>query len=186
MRHLSKTFACPSLENEEEQTTDIFLSLGSNLGNREENLNKAVEKLAKKAGCIFAHSSIYETKPWGFDSENLFLNIIIGIKTTLSPTELIERCKRIECEMGRPPLPEEEYRDRTIDIDILFYGEEVVDLPLLKIPHPRLHLRPFVLEPMNEIAPDLRHPALKKTMREIREELMGVSNNPKLCVTLRR
>ena len=151
--------------------TDVYLSLGSNLGDRKKNLDEAVEKLDKETGTVFAYSSFYETAPWGFKSEHLFLNRAIGLRTELSPFELFEKSKKIEREMGRNPLPEEKYKDRPIDIDLLFYGNEVISSPLLEIPHPRLHLRAFVLEPLSEIASQFVHPKLKKTIEEIRKEL---------------
>ena len=150
--------------------TEVYFSLGSNLGNRKQNLNRAVEELEKRAGMVFARSSFYETVPWGFESEHLFLNIAVGLKTELSPFGLLEESKKIECEMGRVPSPEEKYEDRPIDIDLLFYGDKEITSPLLEIPHPRLHLRDFVLEPLNEIAPQFLHPKLKKTIEEIRKQ----------------
>ncbi len=139
-------------------THTVYLSLGSNLGNRRQLLLDAIEKINKKVGNIVRQSSFYETKPWGFESENLFLNAAVKVTTKLSPTELLEVTQQIEREMGRrkkttlnSQLSTPNYSDRPIDIDILLYDDLHVDLPELKIPHPLMQERDFVLVPLREI-----------------------------------
>lgn len=139
-------------------THTVYLSLGSNLGNRRQLLLDAIEKINKKVGNVVRQSSFYETKPWGFKSENLFLNAAVKVTTKLSPTELLEVTQQIEREMGRrkkttlnSQLSTPNYSDRPIDIDILLYDNLHVDLPELKIPHPLMQERDFVLVPLREI-----------------------------------
>ena len=139
-------------------THTVYLSLGSNLGNRKQLLLDAIEKINKKVGNVVRQSSFYETKPWGFESENLFLNAAVKVTTKLSPTELLEVTQQIEREMGRrkkttlnSQLLTPNYSDRPIDIDILLYDDLHVDLPELKIPHPLMQERDFVLVPLREI-----------------------------------
>lgn len=136
----------------------VYLSLGSNLGNRKQLLLDAIEKINKKVGNVIRQSSFYETKPWGFESENLFLNAAVKVTTKLSPTELLEVTQQIEREMGRKKKTTynfkqqtPNYSDRPIDIDILLYDDLHVDLPELKIPHPLMQERDFVLVPLREI-----------------------------------
>ena len=148
---------CLSLTTKE-MTHTVYLSLGSNLGNRRQLLLDAIEKINKKVGNVVRQSSFYETKPWGFESENLFLNAAVKVTTKLSPTELQEVTQQIEREMGRrkkttlnSQLLTPNYSDRPIDIDILLYDDLHVDLPELKIPHPLMQERDFVLVPLREI-----------------------------------
>ncbi len=136
----------------------VYLSLGSNLGNRKQLLLDAIEAINKKVGNVVRQSSFYETKPWGFESENLFLNAAVKVTTKLSPTELLEVTQQIEREMGRKKKTTynfkqqtPNYSDRPIDIDILLYDDLHVDLPELKIPHPLMQERDFVLVPLREI-----------------------------------
>lgn len=139
-------------------THTVYLGLGSNLGNRRQMLLDAIEKINKKVGNVVRQSSFYDTKPWGFESENLFLNAAVKVTTKLSPTELLEVTQQIEREMGRrkkttlnSQLSTPNYSDRPIDIDILLYDDLHVDLPELKIPHPLMQERDFVLVPLREI-----------------------------------
>lgn len=139
-------------------THTVYLSLGSNLGNRRQMLFGAIEKINEKVGNVVRQSSFYETKPWGFESENLFLNAAVKVTTKLSPIELLEVTQQIEREMGRrkkttlnSQLLTPNYSDRPIDIDILLYDDLHVDLPELKIPHPLMQERDFVLVPLREI-----------------------------------
>lgn len=145
-----------------------YLGLGSNLGNRRRNLITAAALLAERAGDVLALSSFYETEPWGFVSENRFLNAALALETSLSPFDLLRLTQTIEREMGRAAKSAQGiYHDRLIDIDLLLYGDEVVRSAELEIPHPHLHERRFVLEPLREIAPFLRHPLLGKNMEEL-------------------
>ena len=151
-------------------THTVYLSLGSNLGNRKQLLLDAIEKINKKVGNVVRQSSFYETKPWGFESENLFLNAAVKVTTKLSPTELLEVTQQIEREMGRKKKTTYNFRqqtpnysDRPIDIDILLYDDLHVDLPKLKIPHPLMQERDFVLVPLREIIECLFSKLLKIT-----------------------
>lgn len=149
-----------------------YLSLGSNLGDRLRLIQEAVAALTVEAGPVTALSSLYETEPWGFSSPHRFLNVALALETTLSPKTLLAVTQRIERDLGRTHKSVDgRYADRTIDIDLLFVGDAVLDTPALTLPHPRLHLRRFVLEPLCEIAPDLCHPLLRKSVSQLLAEL---------------
>jgi 2-amino-4-hydroxy-6-hydroxymethyldihydropteridine diphosphokinase len=145
----------------------IYLGIGTNLGDKQKNLSDAVLALSSEVGTVLCVSSFYISKPWGFDSENNFLNAVVGIKTGLSPHQLLEKCKELERKLGRKEKTTTNYTDRIIDIDILLYDNLVVSDMKLKIPHPLLVERDFVLLPLAEIAPDLVHPVLGKKMVEL-------------------
>ncbi len=146
----------------------LYLSLGSNLGDREKNLHDALQLLSERIGTLSAYSPFYETRPWGFSSPNLFLNAAALFSTQEEPDELLAAIHDIESELGRRRDNHAEgYADRTIDIDILLLDEVVCANDTLTLPHPRLHLRRFVLEPLCEIAPELVHPTLHLTMKEL-------------------
>lgn len=150
----------------------LYLSLGSNLGNRKKNLHDALQLLTERIGTLLACSSFYETHPWGFSSPNLFLNAAAHFATEEEPDELLTVIHDIERELGRRrDHCATGYADRTIDIDILLLDEKVCVSDSLTLPHPRLHLRRFVLEPLCEIAPDLAHPTLKLTMSQLLKRL---------------
>jgi 2-amino-4-hydroxy-6-hydroxymethyldihydropteridine diphosphokinase len=144
----------------------VFLCLGSNLGDRAENLKQAELRIAEYIGSIVSVSSVYETEPWGFESENMFLNKVLCLETDLFPSGLLGRILMIESQLGRVRC-ETQYKSRNIDIDILLYNNDIVKEQALEIPHPRMHERRFALVPIVEIAPDLIHPVLKKTMRKL-------------------
>jgi 2-amino-4-hydroxy-6-hydroxymethyldihydropteridine diphosphokinase len=147
----------------------IFLGLGSNLGEREENLRKAIAMTGERIGEVKSCSSVYETEPWGFESGNSFLNAVIKVKTDLTPSGLLGRILMIEAQLGR--LREgKEYCSRTIDIDILLYGSEIVDHESLKIPHPLIRVRRFVLVPLCELIPEKIHPVFKTTFSKLLDE----------------
>jgi 2-amino-4-hydroxy-6-hydroxymethyldihydropteridine diphosphokinase len=142
----------------------IYLALGTNLGDREANLQQAKELLGPKVQ-VLRESGIYATSPWGFTNQPEFLNQVIEVDTLLHPLPLLHRLKKIERDMGRV----ETFRNgpRLIDLDILFYDDQVIDGQLIQIPHPRLKDRAFVLVPLNEIAPDFVHPVLGETVHEM-------------------
>ncbi|MEJ5284841.1 MAG: 2-amino-4-hydroxy-6-hydroxymethyldihydropteridine diphosphokinase [Brevinematales bacterium] len=142
----------------------IFLSIGTNEGDRKINIRKALCEL--KNYCeIINISRFYRTKPYGYINQKNFINFVIEIKTSYSPFEFIKKCQLIENKLGRKRVIK--WGPRTIDIDILFWENEVINTEDLKIPHYDLHNREFVLKPMLDIAPEYVHPVLKKTMREI-------------------
>lgn len=145
---------------------NVFLSIGTNLGNRQKNLENTILLLQKSNVSVEKISSVYETEPWGFYSNNMFFNICISAKTIINCFDLLNIIKSIEKEMGRKKCGLS-YDDRIIDIDILFYGNFFVNTNTLIIPHKELHKRRFVLEPLNEIAPDFVHPLLNKTINKL-------------------
>lgn len=144
-----------------------YLSLGSNLGDKKRNITTAVGLLAERVGEILALSNLYETQPWGFQSEHTFVNSALIIETSLDPFELLDQTQSIEKEMGRTEKTQDGYQDRIIDIDILMYEDIILDTQELTLPHPLMHKRNFVVGPLAEIASTLQHPVLKKSIGEI-------------------
>ncbi len=142
----------------------VYLALGTNLGDREENLREAEQRLGA-AATITGRSSIYETEPWGVADQPWFLNEVVRGETRLTPQELLAVVKTIEQEMGRAPSVR--YGPRLIDLDILFYDDRIIRSPGLEVPHPRLAERRFVLVPLEELAPELVHPESGLTIREL-------------------
>lgn len=146
----------------------VYLSLGTNLGNKEENLHVAIRLIEKQIGEIISLSAFYTTSPWGFTSANTFLNAAACVDTMLSPTKVLTYTQQIERKMGRTKKSAGGiYTDRLIDIDILLYDDLCMSLPNLVIPHPLMHQRDFVMRPLVEIAPEVMHPVLHKTIKEI-------------------
>lgn len=146
----------------------VYFSLGTNLGDKEQNLRMAVQKIRKQIGEVISLSAFYATAPWGFSSEHTFLNAAACVETLLPPLSVLHLTQEIEREIGRTHKSVGGvYSDRVIDIDLLLYGDLVLDTPELKLPHPLMHERRFVMGPLAEIAPDLVHPILKKKMREL-------------------
>jgi 2-amino-4-hydroxy-6-hydroxymethyldihydropteridine diphosphokinase len=143
----------------------VYLSLGSNLGDREQMLRQALELLAAPDLRILRVSSIRETEPVDVLDQPRFLNLVAEVETDLFPKQLLQRVQRIELDLGRKRLRPK--GPRTIDIDILLYGDAVIDSPELTVPHPRMAERRFVLEPLAELAPGLRHPLTRRTVRQM-------------------
>ena len=146
----------------------VYLSLGSNLGDRRANLGNAIGKLLN-LGNLLAVSSFYETEPVEFTDQPWFLNCAVALQTELSPQDYLSEIMAIEKEMGRQR--DQPKGPRIIDIDVLLFGKMVLRTPQLTIPHPAMQQRRFVLEPLAEIAPEVQHPELKKTIQELLREL---------------
>lgn len=152
-------------------TRRVYIGLGTNIGDKQHNLARAIEHLSLALGLPEAVSSFIDSEPWGFNSENRFLNCVAAFDTTLTPLGLLDTTESIERAMGRTVKSHDrQYHDRIIDIDILFYGNETINSERLTVPHPLLHKRDFVLTPLGEIAPRLVHPLLGKTIATIIEE----------------
>ncbi len=157
----------------------VYLLLGTNEGNREKNLATATTLLENNCGKILESSSLYETEAWGLKEQNAFLNQAIAIETSLPPLELLLVLKKLEKEVGRKETIK--WGPRVIDMDILFYGHEIVDEEDLKIPHPFIAERKFTLVCLNEIAGDLVHPVLKKAIQDLLQECKDESEVKKVA-----
>ena len=143
----------------------VYLGLGTNLGDKAANLHAAVHLISGKIGKVISLSSFYATAPWGFESENSFLNAAICVETSLSPLEVLHRTQEIERTLGRTHKSTGGiYHDRIIDIDLLLYNKEIIQTPELTIPHPLMLQREFVMNPLVEIAPDVVHPVFGKKL----------------------
>lgn len=154
----------------------VYVGLGTNLGNKEENLRTAVYLINRKIGKVISLSSFYETAAWGFVSEHTFLNAAACIETTLSPTDILHVTQEIEREMGRKQKSVQGvYSDRPIDIDILLYDNLTLQTPELTIPHPLMTERRFVMEPLAEIAPEFIHPVLHQSLSKLNKLLLTES-----------
>ena len=147
-----------------------YLSLGSNLGDRVHHLEEAIRLLQEDEVTVLRRSSLFETEPRDVPNQPWFLNLVIEVETALFPRRLLSRIKRVESRLGRKRITDK--GPRTIDIDIVLFGRFVVDAPDLTIPHPRMGERRFVLEPLAELAPDLRHPVTRRSVREMLKDVM--------------
>ena len=146
----------------------VYLGLGTNLGDKEQNLRMSIKKIEERIGNVVSLSAFYATAPWGFSSENSFLNAAVCVETTLLPLQVLEETQRIERELGRTEKSVNGlYADRLIDIDLLLYDDRVMDAEGLILPHPLMTPRRFVMEPLSEISPEVVHPVLQKTMKEL-------------------
>ena len=154
------------------QIHTVYLSLGSNKGDRRKNLNLAVEQISNRIGSVVSQSDFFVTEPVGFKSAHLFYNIAIGIETTHTAADILEITQQIEKELGRKRKSVNGvYHDRVIDIDILLYDDCIINTPELQIPHPRMKERRFVLEPLAQIAPALIIPDETKTITELLSDI---------------
>ncbi|MGI4750922.1 MAG: 2-amino-4-hydroxy-6-hydroxymethyldihydropteridine diphosphokinase [Janthinobacterium lividum] len=147
----------------------VYLLLGSNLGDRNEYLKEALQHLKNDVGRIVRVSSVYETQSWGVADLPDYLNQVVEMETLFLPQEILKKTQFIEEILHRERT--KKWDSRTIDIDVLFFGTEVIDLPQLKIPHPQIQNRLFTLVPLNELIPNFMHPVLKKTIHELRQEV---------------
>jgi 2-amino-4-hydroxy-6-hydroxymethyldihydropteridine diphosphokinase len=145
-----------------------YLILGTNMGDRFQNLGIARSLLQKSAGTITGNSSVYETEPWGFETDTSFLNQVISLETHLSPELLLKKVLEIEKQSGRVRKLGKGFESRIIDIDILLYGDSVINTTNLVVPHPHMQQRMFVLVPLSEVIPDYVHPVLKRTILELK------------------
>ncbi|MEO9031774.1 MAG: 2-amino-4-hydroxy-6-hydroxymethyldihydropteridine diphosphokinase [Ginsengibacter sp.] len=146
---------------------NLFLGLGGNVGNVSEKFKIALDEIVKNIGRVIAKSSIYKTEPWGNKNQGFFLNQVVEVETTLAAENALKRTLEIERLLGRNRDKNNQFAARTIDIDILFYGNEIIGGADLVIPHPRLHLRNFVLTPLFEIAPEFLHPSLNRKIKDL-------------------
>jgi len=147
----------------------VYIGVGSNLGDRRANCLEAIEHLKKRGIHVIRQSSMIETEPWGVEDQPQFINMVIEAETDFSPQELIRKLKECEQVMGR--IRSHRWGPRLIDLDILFYDDLVLETEELKIPHPEVQNREFVLRPMCELAPEMKHPVLRKSIRELFEAL---------------
>ncbi len=148
-----------------------FVAFGSNIGDREKYIEKAFEALDNKGITILRKSQIYETEPYGYEEQEKFLNGVIKIETKMTPRELLNTLLEIESDIGR--VRTVRWGPRVVDLDIIFYDEQIICETDLKIPHQDMHNREFVLKPMCDIEPNFEHPILKKTISKLYEELLN-------------
>lgn len=153
------------------ESAKAYLLLGGNLGDKLALIQQAIKQLANQYCTVKNCSSVWESEAWGFESSARFYNAVIQIETSLAPEALLNHCQQIEKNLGRVRDPNSSgYASRSMDIDILFYNQEVIHTKLLNIPHPKLHCRRFTLEPLKEIAPNFVHPVLKMSILQLLEE----------------
>ena len=157
--------------------TLVYLSIGSNSGDRLKLIEQAISFVGLCEGVSLVRTSaLYETEPWGVKDQNWFLNVAVEIKTSLSPQDLLLKLQNIEKTLGRNREIERRWGERTIDIDIIFYGNQKIESEILSVPHPRMQDRAFVLVPFLELIPDFVHPTLGKTISKIYDELEEVED----------
>ena len=150
----------------------IYIALGSNMGNKKKNLKEALELLERKGVLVCRVSGFIKTRPYGVTDQPDFLNAVAEVETDKSPGELLQILLQTEREMGRKRI--RRWGERNIDLDLLLYDDRIIDLPELKVPHPDMQNRDFVLYPLAQIAPDAMHPILKKTAVQLWNDLLGV------------
>lgn len=157
-----------------------YLLLGGNMGDREAVIAKAAEFIHASCGKIIRKSSLYESEPWGFETNNQFVNQVILIETVMDAGDLLQNLLNIELLLGRVRNQSNTYASRLIDIDILFFNDEVINIENLKIPHPLLHERRFTMAPLKEIAENFTHPGFNKTIRDMYDECNDISKVTKI------
>ena len=144
----------------------VYLCLGGNIGDTRNYLQNAVAMIGRRIGRIVSQSAIYQSEPWGFNAEQMFLNQVVVAETELEPHAVLELCLQIEAELGRTRSGNG-YEPRTIDIDIVFFGNRIIDQPDLQVPHPLMHRRNFVLRPLCDVAADFVHPVFGLTVKQL-------------------
>tara|TARA_R110001583_G_scaffold47395_7_gene148470 strand:- start:634 stop:1119 length:486 start_codon:yes stop_codon:yes gene_type:complete len=149
--------------------TRVYFLLGGNIGNREELLSEAIRKMTNQLGKYVQTSALYETEPWGFTHEQNFLNQVVVFDSELAALDILDKIQAIEKELGRVRKTTQ-YCERTIDIDILFYGDEQIENERLSVPHPRIQERSFALYPLAELIPEFIHPISEKSIKQLKEE----------------
>lgn len=164
----------------DERKNEVYLSLGTNLGNRQQNINQSIIYLKERVGSVIKESSVYETDAWGDDRLNVFYNSVVVLESDLTPNEILFQTQSIEKLMGREKKTLTQYENRVIDIDVLFFNNKVIDSKELILPHPQIEMRKFVLMPLLEISPQYIHPILKKSIQELYVEL----NDDSRCIKL--
>ena len=144
----------------------VYLCLGGNIGDTRNYLQNAVAMIGRRIGRVVSQSAVYQSEPWGFNAEQMFLNQVVVAETGLVPHAVLEQCLQIEAELGRTRSGNG-YEPRTIDIDIIFFGDYIIDTPDLKVPHPLMHQRNFVLRPLADVAPDFVHPIFGSAVKQL-------------------
>ena len=144
----------------------VYLCLGGNIGDTRNYLQNAVAIIGRRIGRVVSQSAVYQSEPWGFNAEQMFLNQVVVAETELEPHAVLELCLQIEAELGRTHSGNG-YEPRTIDIDIVFFGQQIISQPDLQVPHPLMHRRNFVLRPLCDVAADFVHPVLGLTVRQL-------------------
>ena len=147
----------------------VYLCLGGNVGDTHDYLNRAIGLIESRIGKTVQLSGIYQSEPWGLECSQWFLNQVVAVETELEPNAVLERCLQMESELGRTRSGND-YEPRTIDIDIIFFGHQIISQPDLQVPHPLMHRRNFVLQPMCDVAADFVHPVIGKTVSQLLEE----------------
>lgn len=157
---------------QKENKMRCFILFGSNQGEKKKLLEEACDLINKRCGMVVERSSAYITEPWGFEAEEWFLNELLVVETELEPDDLMNKLLEIEAELGRVRHPEiTGYCSRTVDLDILYYGDKIINTEKVTVPHPRLHLRKFALMPLCEIIPDFLHPIFNLSQTQLLEKL---------------
>ncbi len=151
----------------------VYIGLGSNLGDSKQIIGQAIEQIERRVGRVVARSSLYTTRPWGYESTHLFCNAVVAVDTELLPHEVLLATQAIEQEQGSATHRDGNgnYIDRILDLDLLDYEGVILDTPSLILPHPCMHLREFVLAPLAEVAPEWRHPIVQRTAKELLQSL---------------